>query len=141
MLTVPREVASRCDDSEYLRTVQYADESNLAARQSIYAFEHPRIDLAAAVINAAAPSGREVLADQAARRPRHRHFGSVTRHDFAGELRIPDPRPVADYVRSMGITPDRADLDRLVSAVLGLVQFGTDGSFTVTAHAGCLICA
>src|SRR5258708_40369777 len=57
VLTVPREVASRCDDSEYLRTVQYADESNLAARQSLYAFEHPRIHLAAAVINAARHRG------------------------------------------------------------------------------------
>ena len=31
-------------------------------------------------------------------------FSTVTRHDFVAELRLPDPGPIADYVRSMSGT-------------------------------------
>jgi hypothetical protein len=47
-----------------------------------------------------------------------RYFSSVTRHDFVSELGIPDPEPVADYVRSMSGTQRSADPERLVAAVL-----------------------
>jgi hypothetical protein len=34
-------------DRGFLRGTQYKTDANLAARQSIYAYQHPRVDLAA----------------------------------------------------------------------------------------------
>jgi SAM-dependent methyltransferase len=50
-------------DREYLTTVQYRTDANLAARQSIYQFQHPRIDLRAMVCDRAGLAGTEVVAD------------------------------------------------------------------------------
>jgi len=50
-------------DREYLRTVQYRTEVNLAARQSIYQFRRPPIDLIAAVLDLAGLTGNELVAD------------------------------------------------------------------------------
>jgi len=69
-----------------------------------------------------------------------RYFSTVTRHDFVSELRIPDPEPIADYVRSMSGTQHSADPDRLVAAVVSRLPATPDAVFTVTTHAGCLIC-
>jgi SAM-dependent methyltransferase len=69
-------------------------------------------------------------------------FSSVTRHDFAGELRIPDPEPVADYVRSLSQTLDHGDPDRLVADVMAAAfPSGPGRELRVTTHSGCLICA
>jgi SAM-dependent methyltransferase len=76
--------------------------------------------------------GGEVLAG--------RYFSSVTRHDFVSELRIPDPEPVADYVRSMSGTQHSADPERLVASVLARFPAAPGAVFNVTTHAGCLIC-
>jgi SAM-dependent methyltransferase len=76
--------------------------------------------------------GGEVLAG--------RYFSTVTRHDFVSELRIPDPEPVADYVRSMSGTQHSADPERLVASVLARFPAAPGAVFTVTTHAGCLIC-
>jgi SAM-dependent methyltransferase len=68
-------------------------------------------------------------------------FPSVTRHDFIGELRIPDPGPVADYVRSMSWIQANTDPERLVAAVLSRLPNEPGSLFRVTTHAGCLVCA
>jgi SAM-dependent methyltransferase len=47
----------------YLRGVQYATDRNLAARQSIYAYAEPKIDLPGAVLDALELSGTETVAD------------------------------------------------------------------------------
>jgi len=65
-------------------------------------------------------------------------FGSVTRHDFAGELLIPGTGPVRDYVRSMPVTQDLPDPEEFAAAVAGLVPGG--GMFRVRTHIGCLVC-
>jgi SAM-dependent methyltransferase len=70
-----------------------------------------------------------------------RYFSTVTRHDFVSELRIPDPEPVAEYVRSMSGTQHSADPERLVAAVVSRFPAAPGAAFTVTTHAGCLICA
>ena len=44
-------------ERDFLRGTQYKNDANLAARQSIYAYQHPRIDLAARVLDLAAPAG------------------------------------------------------------------------------------
>ena len=69
-----------------------------------------------------------------------RYFSSVTRHDFVSELRIPDPEPVAVYVRSMPGTQHSADPERLVAAVVARFPAAPGADLTVTTHAGCLIC-
>jgi SAM-dependent methyltransferase len=50
-------------DREYLRTRQYRTDANLAARQSIYQFQRPRVDLPAAVLGLAGLTGAEAIAD------------------------------------------------------------------------------
>ncbi|MGH3253330.1 MAG: hypothetical protein ACRDOI_44905, partial [Trebonia sp.] len=68
-------------------------------------------------------------------------FSTVTRHDFIAELRIPDPKPIADYVRSMSATQHSADPERLVASVVARFPVTSGAVFTVTTHSGCLICA
>jgi SAM-dependent methyltransferase len=70
-----------------------------------------------------------------------RYFSTVTRHDFVSELSIPDPEPVADYVRSMSGTQHSADSERLVAAVVSRFPAAPSAVFRVATHAGCLICA
>lgn len=50
-------------DRDYLLGVQYKTDANLAARQSIYAYQHPKTDLPREVIDVARPSPGEVIAD------------------------------------------------------------------------------
>ncbi len=54
--------ADRWADRAFLRDSQYKTDANLTARQSIYAYQHPRIDLQATVLDLAAlaPSDRVV---------------------------------------------------------------------------------
>ncbi len=46
-----------------LQHVQYRTDANLAARQASYAYQHPHIDLPAAVLDLAALRGDEPVAD------------------------------------------------------------------------------
>jgi SAM-dependent methyltransferase len=50
-------------DKAYLTTVQYQTDVNLAARQSIYAFQEPRIDLVSTVLGLAGLTGAETVVD------------------------------------------------------------------------------
>jgi SAM-dependent methyltransferase len=50
-------------NQDYLTKVQYRDDANLSARQSIYAYQQPRIDLVAAVLDLARLTGDETVAD------------------------------------------------------------------------------
>ena len=50
-------------DASFLREVQYKTDVNLAARQSIYAYQQPPVDLIGRVLTLAAPNGSEVVAD------------------------------------------------------------------------------
>jgi SAM-dependent methyltransferase len=261
-MTDPGPAAYRWTDPSYLRDVQYKTDVNLAARQSIYGYQQPRIDLARETLDLAALDGGEVVADvgcgngrylaELARRghagpvlgvdmspgmlaaarsgaPRARlmvadatalpvrdaaagltlamhmlyhvpepdravrelrritrpggraivglngadhlrelrgliaealaslgrpsalpreqigldqgeellrsAFTSVTRHDFAAELRVPSPEPVAAYVRSR-----LPDSEPLVAAVLGALPADLS-RFPITTHSGCLVCS
>src|SRR5689334_18707168 len=57
------EVPELWADRAFLRDVQYQTDANLAARQSIYAYQHPRLDLPARVLDLAAPRAGETVAD------------------------------------------------------------------------------
>lgn len=50
-------------DRDYLRSRQYRTDANLAVRQSIYQFQRPKVDLAAAVLDLAGLTGAETIAD------------------------------------------------------------------------------
>jgi ubiquinone/menaquinone biosynthesis C-methylase UbiE len=50
-------------DRAYLRDVQYRTDANLAARQSIYSYQQPHIDLKGRVIDLAAPVPGETVCD------------------------------------------------------------------------------
>jgi SAM-dependent methyltransferase len=50
-------------DRSCLQQVQYRTDANLAARQSLYAYQHPPIDLPATVLDLAALRGNESIAD------------------------------------------------------------------------------
>jgi SAM-dependent methyltransferase len=67
-------------------------------------------------------------------------FSTVTRHDFVAELRLTDPEPIADYVRSMSGTQHDADPERLVADVVARFPPAPGAVLTVTTHTGCLIC-
>jgi SAM-dependent methyltransferase len=67
-------------------------------------------------------------------------FSAVTRHDFVSELRLTDPEPIADYVRSMNGTQQRADPEQIVAGVVARFPSGPDAVLTITTHTGCLIC-
>lgn len=66
-------------------------------------------------------------------------FGSVRRHDFTGELLLPDPRPVAGYVASVWARA-MPDPDGFTRAVCARIPSGPDGMFRVRTHCGLLIC-
>jgi SAM-dependent methyltransferase len=56
-------MAGSWDDRAYLRGTQYKTDVNLAARQSIYACQQPRLDLAARVLDLAGPAAQDTIAD------------------------------------------------------------------------------
>jgi ubiquinone/menaquinone biosynthesis C-methylase UbiE len=52
------------EDRDYLRGTQYKTDANLAARQSIYAYQrHPRVDLQARVLDLAGPAPSDTIVD------------------------------------------------------------------------------
>ena len=53
----------RWADSAFLRNDQYRTEANLCARQSIYAFQQPRVDLPRVVLDLAAPTSDDRVID------------------------------------------------------------------------------
>ena len=67
-------------------------------------------------------------------------FSTVTRHDFVAELRLTDPGPIADYVRSMSGTQHRDDPEHLVAGVVARFPADPGAVLTITTHTGCLIC-
>ena len=56
-------MADSWDDRAYLRGTQYKTDANLAARQSIYAYQHPRIDLPARILDLVSPVPSGTIAD------------------------------------------------------------------------------
>ena len=62
-MTDPGPAADPWTDRAYLREFQYKTDVHLAARQSIYAYQQPRVDLARETLALAALTGDEVVAD------------------------------------------------------------------------------
>jgi hypothetical protein len=105
-------------DRSCLQQVQYRTDANLAIRQSLYAYQHPRIDLPAAVLNG--PGHLRELRDL-----------------IAATLRITasDP-PLGQRLR----LDDGQNL--LASQFASVIRhdFTSEGPFRIHTHTGCLIC-
>jgi SAM-dependent methyltransferase len=87
----------------------------------------------------AVPSGERVTLDDGESLARS-FFDQVVRHDFTAELRVPEPGPVADYVRSLpGARPGTGTAD-LAAAVTAAFPRTPEGHYVITAHTGCLVC-
>jgi SAM-dependent methyltransferase len=56
-------MADSWNDPAYLRGTQYKTDANLTARQSIYAYQRPRVDFAARVFDLASPAPSDTIAD------------------------------------------------------------------------------
>jgi ubiquinone/menaquinone biosynthesis C-methylase UbiE len=67
-------------------------------------------------------------------------FGEVTRHDFVSELRVPEPAPIADYVRSLPGTRRSSDPEDFAATVAATFPRDHEGHYVITARTGCLIC-
>jgi ubiquinone/menaquinone biosynthesis C-methylase UbiE len=68
----------------FLRGTQYETDANLAARQSIYAYQHPRIDLAARVLDLAAPAPSDTIVDVGC--GNGAYLAELARRGFAGRV-------------------------------------------------------
>ena len=80
-------------DRAYLTGVQYRTDANLAARQSVYAYQQPSIDLVPAVLDLAGLSGTETIADigcgnglYLAELARRGHLGRLIGADLSGGM-------------------------------------------------------
>jgi SAM-dependent methyltransferase len=109
------ELTDSWNNPAFLRDVQYRTDANLAARQSIYAYQHPRIDLQARVIDLAAPVPGETVADVGC--GNGAYLAELARRGFAGR--------VIGLDMSLGMLD--AARDRLTS-VGGTVRPGGSGS-------------
>lgn len=114
-------------DRSCLRQHQYRTDTNLAARQSVYAYQRPQIDLPAVVIDLANARGDETVADVGcgngaylAELARRGHAGPVLGVDLsegmlaAARRRAPDAAlaagdaaalPLRDHVASLTLAP------------------------------------
>ena len=105
-------------DRSFLRDVQYRTDANLAARQSIYAYQDPHIDLQGLVIDLAAPAAGETVCDVGC--GNGMYLAELARRGFAGRvlgldlstgmlaaardrLGALDPPAAADSARTVGL--------------------------------------
>jgi SAM-dependent methyltransferase len=78
-------------DQSYLRDSQYKTDVNLAARQSIYAYQQPLIDLARETLDLARLDGREAVADIGC--GNGRYLAELARRGHAGPVLGADMSP------------------------------------------------
>jgi SAM-dependent methyltransferase len=110
-------------DRALLRDVQYRTDANLAARQSIYAYQQPPLDLPRLVIELAALSGSETVADLGcgngvylAELTRRGHAGPLLGLDLspgmlrAARKRAPGARLLAADAMALPLRDDSADV-------------------------------
>ena len=70
------------EDREFLRGTQYKTDANLTARQSIYAYQHPRVNLQARVLDLAGPAPSDTIVDVGC--GNGTYLAELARRGFAG---------------------------------------------------------
>ncbi len=83
-MNVPIDDAKLLTDRTYLTDVQYRTDANLSARQSVYAYQVPKIDLASAVLDLAALAGPETVAEIGC--GNGMYLAELTRRNHAGRV-------------------------------------------------------
>jgi SAM-dependent methyltransferase len=71
-------------ERDFLRGTQYKTDVNLAARQSIYAYQHPRVNLQARVLDLAAPAPSDTIVDVGC--GNGTYLAELARRGFAGRV-------------------------------------------------------
>jgi SAM-dependent methyltransferase len=111
-------------DRAYLRDVQYRTDANLAARQSIYQYQQPHIDLVAEILDLAAAKTGDIAADVGCGNGRYLAGLAARRAGSRGLLAVEmTPGMLATARAASGAAPVSAD-----AAMLPL----RDGSVDVT---------
>ena len=118
-----RDDARLFTDRSWLQDVQYRSDANLAARQSIYAYQRPRLDLPALVLGLAGLRGGETVADVGcgngaylAELARRGHTGPVLGLDLsagmlrAARRRAPGARLTVADAAALPLRDDATDL-------------------------------
>jgi SAM-dependent methyltransferase len=118
-----RDVARLYTDRSWLRDVQYRTDANLAARQSIYAYQYPRLDLPAVVLGLAGLFGGETVAEVGcgngaylAELARRGHTGPALGLDLsagmirAARRRVPGARLAVADAAALPVRDDATDL-------------------------------
>ena len=90
-MTGPDQAWDPWTDQSYLRESQYKTDANLAARQSVYAYQQPRIDLARETLALAGLGGRETVADIGC--GNGRYLAELARRGHAGPVLGVDMSP------------------------------------------------
>jgi hypothetical protein len=85
-------MAGSWDDRAYLRGTQYKTDTNLAARQSIYAYQQPRLDLVARVLDLAGPVPSDTIADYVRSLPGTPHGAGAGAAELAATVAAALPR-------------------------------------------------
>jgi SAM-dependent methyltransferase len=113
------ELTDHWNNRAFLRDVQYRTDANLAARQSIYAYQHPRIDLQARVIDLAAPAPGATVADVGC--GNGAYLAELAGRGFAG---AGDAAQLADGLRRFGHVVEHVHRERQVGDAVGQRQRG-----------------
>ncbi len=90
-MTDPGPATDPWTDRAYLRDFQYKTDVHLAARQSIYAYQQPRIDLARETLGLAVLAGDETVADVGC--GNGRYLAELARRGHAGPVLGADMSP------------------------------------------------
>jgi SAM-dependent methyltransferase len=115
-------------DRATLRAVQYRTDANLAARQALYAYQHPRLNIHAMIVDLAETTGADTVADVAC--GNGYYLAELARRGHRGHLLGWDlSRGMLEAARR------RAPAARLLEADAGLIPLATGSSeLTLAAH-------
>jgi ubiquinone/menaquinone biosynthesis C-methylase UbiE len=128
-------------DRSFLRDVQYRTDANLAARQSIYAYQHPRLDLPARVLDLAAPAPGATVADVGC--GNGAYLAELARRGFAGrvlglDLSTGMLAAARERLTSVGAAPRSAALNLAAAAAPSLTTAAASGVALIGADATAL---
>jgi SAM-dependent methyltransferase len=128
-------VTDQWADRAFLRGRQYRTDANLSARQSIYAYQHPRIDLAATVLDLVGPLPAGTIVDVGC--GNGMYLAELAKRDFRGRVLGVDLSPgmlaaarrrLSAAARSDAPGSDAAGSDAAGSGAPGSGAPGSDGA-------------
>jgi SAM-dependent methyltransferase len=122
VISMANDEAVLLTDRDYLRQRQYGTDEHLATRQSIYQFQQPAVDLPARVLDLAALTGAETVADVGC--GNGRYLAELARRGHRGRTLGLDLSP--GMLTAARVAADRAGLAAGDAAALPLADGVTD---------------